>query len=96
MRVSVIGCVLGCLVHWTRNDRRTQRGVGREHAVEANQMQPRTRDECGEPLYELQRRHHNRHHNMGGPVPVGTLEPQHDLACAITLEPLVAIAGRVM
>jgi len=77
MRVSVIGCVLGCIVRWTRNDRSTQRGVGREHAMEANQMQPRRRDECGQPLHELQR----RHHDMGGSVAVGTLELQHDLAC---------------
>jgi len=85
MRVSVIGCVLGCLVHWTGNDRSAQLGVGREHAVEANQMQPRRRDECGQPLHELQR----RHHDLRGPVTVGTLELQHDLARAIALEPFV-------
>ena len=60
-----------------------QFGVGCEHAMEANQMQPRTRDECGQALHELQRRDHDR----GGPVAVGTLELQHDLARAITLEP---------
>ena len=85
MRVSVIGCVLGCLVRWTRNDRRAQLGVGREHAMEANQMQPRTRDQCGQPLHELQR----RHHDMGGAVAVGALELQHDLARWIALEPFV-------
>jgi len=42
MRVSVIGCGLGCLVRWTGDDRRTQRGVGREHAMEVNQMQRRS------------------------------------------------------
>ena len=36
--------------------------------MEANQMQPRTRDECGQALHELQR----RHHDMGGPVAVDT------------------------
>ena len=53
MRLSV----LGCLLRWTRNDRSAQLGVGCEHAMETNQMQPRTRDECGQPLHELQRRH---------------------------------------
>src|SRR5262245_44120281 len=28
MRVRVIECVLGCLLRWTGNDRRTQRSVG--------------------------------------------------------------------
>ena len=85
MRVSAIGCVLGCILRWTRHDRATQPGVGREHAMEANQMQPRTRDECGEALHALQR----RHHDMGGPVSVGTLELEHDLACLIAFEPFV-------
>ncbi len=57
MRVSVIGCVLGCLVHWTGNDRSAQLGVGREHAVEANQMQAWTRHQRGEALHEFQRFH---------------------------------------
>jgi hypothetical protein len=47
MRMRVIGGVLGCLLRWTGNDRRAQLGVGREHAMEANQMQPWTRDQCG-------------------------------------------------
>ena len=85
MGVNVLGCVFGCLLRWTGNDRRAQLGVGREHAMEANQMQPRRRDECGQALHELQR----RHHDMGGPVAVGTLELQHDLARAIALEPSV-------
>jgi hypothetical protein len=39
MRVSVLGYVLGCRVRWTGNDRSAQFGVGREQAMEANQMQ---------------------------------------------------------
>jgi len=48
-------------------------------------MQPRTRHECGEPLHELQR----RHHDMGGAVAPGAFELQHHLAGLIALEPLV-------
>src|SRR3954452_2087428 len=53
--------------------------------MEANQMQPGTRDQCGQALQELQR----RHHDMGGAVAPGALELQHDLASAVALEPLV-------
>jgi hypothetical protein len=34
------------LARWRRNDRSAQLGVGCEHAKEANQMQPWTRDQC--------------------------------------------------
>jgi len=37
MRVRVIGCLL----HWTRNAPSARLGVGREHAMEANQIRPR-------------------------------------------------------
>src|SRR4051794_2582397 len=62
--------------------------------MEANQMQPGTRDQCGQALQELQR----RHHDMGGAVAPGTFELEHDLACAIALETLVSNrrAGDVM
>src|SRR3954468_18968405 len=53
--------------------------------MEANQMQPRTWNQCGQALQELQR----RHHDMGGAVAPGTFELEHDLACAIALEPLI-------
>ena len=53
--------------------------------MEANQMQPGTRDQCGQALHELQR----GHHDMGGAVAPGALELEHDLAGAIALEPLV-------
>ena len=33
------------------NDLRTQPGVGGEHAVEANEMEPWTGDERGQPLH---------------------------------------------
>ena len=53
--------------------------------MEANQMQPRARHQCGQALHELQR----RHHDMGGAVVPRALELQHDLARLIALEPFV-------
>ena len=83
--MRVIDCVLGCLLRWIRDDRCAQLGVGCEQAMEANQMQPRARDQCGQALHELQR----RHHDMGGAVAPGALELQHDLAGTGALEPFV-------
>ncbi len=50
----------------------------------------RARYQGGEPSHEFQRRHDDLH----GAVPVGTLQLQHDLACASTLS--LATAGRVI
>ncbi len=44
--------------------------------MEANEMKPRTWDERGQALEEFQR----GHHEMGGPIAIGSLELQHDLA----------------
>ena len=46
---------IACLAPRGWNDRGTQLGVGREHAMEADEMQPWTRDQRGEALHELQR-----------------------------------------
>ncbi len=53
--------------------------------MEANQMQPRTWNQCSQALHKLQR----RHDDVGGAVAPGALELQDDLAGAIALEPLV-------
>ena len=53
--------------------------------MEANQMQPWPRHECGQALHELQR----RHDDVGGAVAPRAFELQHDLARWIALEPLV-------
>jgi hypothetical protein len=45
----------------------------------------RTGHQRGEPLHKFQRRHDNR----GAAVFVGTLQLRHDLAGAVTLEPLI-------
>ena len=68
-----------------RNDLGPQFGVGREHTMEANQMQPGSRHQGGKALHKLQ----GRHDDVGGAVAPRALELQHDLAGAIALEPLV-------
>ncbi len=57
--------------------------------MEADQMQVRARHQRGQTLHELQR----PHHYMRGAVAVGTLQLQHDLAGAITLDAFVGNGG---
>ena len=54
VRVGMIGQV-GLVLRSCRNDLGTQSGVWGKHAVEADQMQARTPNECGESLHELVR-----------------------------------------
>ncbi len=53
--------------------------------MEADQMQPRTRNQGGQTLHEFKR----GHHNMRGAILVGRLELQYDIAGAIAFKPLV-------
>ena len=48
----VLGGVLDCILRWAQHDRSTQPGVGCQHAVEADQMQARTRHQGGQALHE--------------------------------------------
>jgi putative transposase len=48
--MHVMGCVLAGILRWTRNDFGAQLCVGREHAMEADQMQARPRHQGGEAL----------------------------------------------
>ena len=48
------------LVGLTGNNLGPQRGIGGEHAMEANEMKPRTRDEGRQALQEFQRGHDPR------------------------------------
>ena len=66
-----------------------QRGVGREHAMEANEMEPWTRDERSQAWPELER----GHHEMGGPVVVRDFELKHDLTSRRALQPCVGKGG---
>ena len=72
-----------------RHDRRAQPGIGREHAVKADQVQARTWHQCGQALHEFQR----RHHDVRGAVAPGALELEKDLAFAIAAESFVGDRG---
>ena len=67
------------------HDRGTQPRIGCQHAVEADQMQARTRHQGGQALHEFQR----RHDDVRGAVAPGALQLQHDITGAIALEPFV-------
>ena len=54
--------------------------------MEANEMKPRTWDESGQALQELER----RHDEMGGPFPIRRFELEDDLAGRRTAQPFVA------
>ena len=66
-----------------------QRGVEREHAMKANEMEPGTRDERSQAWSELERGHHDR----GGPVMVRGFELQHDLTSTRALQPFGGKGG---
>ncbi len=59
---------------------------GCEHAMEANEMEPGTRDEGGEALQEFQR----GHHEVGGAIAVWGFELEDDLAGWGTAQAFVA------
>jgi len=59
--------------------------MGRQHPVEADQVQPRSCYPCGEALHEFLR----RHHDVRAAVAIGASQLQHDLAFAIAAQPLV-------
>ncbi len=67
------------------DNRGPQLRVGREHAVEADEMQLGTGDERGQALQELER----RHHDMGGAIVVGAFELYHDLTGPVACQPFI-------
>ena len=56
-----VGCVPGRMPRRSGHDHRAQLGVRGEYAVEADQIQARTRHQCRESLHEFQRRFHRTH-----------------------------------
>ncbi len=64
------------LVGFPGDDLGPKRGIGREHAMEANEMEPGTWDECCQALQEFQR----AHHKMGDAIAVRGFELEDDLA----------------
>ncbi len=63
--------------------------MGREHAMEANEMEPGPWDESRQALQEFQR----AHHEMGGPIPVRCFELEDDLAGRCAAQAFVAEGG---
>ncbi len=61
-RVGLAGHDLGAL-----------RRVGCQHAMDANEREPGTWDECGQALQEFQR----GHHQMGGAIAVAPTSPSN-------------------
>ena len=64
-----------------RHHQRAQLGVGRQDAMEANQVQPGPWYQRRQPLHELQR----RHHEVGGAVAPRGLQLQYDLPGGVGL-----------
>ena len=59
------------------------------HAMEANEMEPWTRDERSQAWPELKRGYHDR----GGPVMVWGFELKHDITSTRALKPFVVNGG---
>ena len=72
-----------------RHHQRAQLGVGCQHAMKADQVQPRPGHQRGQALHELQR----RHHQVGGAVAPGCLQLQHHLPGGVSLHALVGQSG---
>ena len=87
--MRVVGRIIDGFLRWARHDRGTQPGIGCEHAVKTDQMQAWSRHQRGQALHEFQR----RHLDMRGVVTPGAFELQHDITCAIALEPFVGNRG---
>ena len=77
------------ILRWTRHDRRTQPGIGRQHPMKTDQMQARARHQRGQALHEFQR----RHPDVRGAVAPRAFELQYDIPRSIALEPLVGDRG---
>ncbi len=61
----------------------------RRRATKTDEMQARAQHECGEPLHEFQR----RHHEVGRAVAKDCFQLEHDLPCAVHIWPLVGHGG---
>jgi transposase, IS5 family len=67
--------------NWSIGHQRAQLGVGCQHAVQADQMQPRSGHQGSQALHELQR----RHDQVRGPVAPRSLELEHHLPGGVGL-----------
>ncbi len=63
----------------------TDLGIGRERTMEASEIEPGPWHMGGQALHELER----GHNDVGGAVPVGAFQLQHDIAGAVEFEPFI-------
>ena len=82
-------CVLRGRLGLLRHPQCAHLGVGCQHTMEADQVQPRPRHQRGQPLHELQR----RHHQVRGAVAPGGLERDHHLTGGVGLYAFVGQRG---
>jgi len=68
-----------------RHHPRPQLRVGRQHPVVPDQVQPRPRHPCRQPLHEVQR----TQHQVRRSISPRCLEPERHLACRVHLDALV-------
>ena len=79
----------GDLLGAVRHHQCPQLRVGRQHPMESDQVQPRSRHQRGQPLHELKR----AHHDVGGAVAPGGLEFEHHLPGAVDLYAFIGHCG---
>ena len=77
------------VVSWVQKTTRLDFNRYSSVAMEANEMEPGTRDQSGQALQKFQR----RHHDMRGAIAVRGFELQDDVAVWWTSQPFVAKGG---
>jgi hypothetical protein len=87
--LAVTRCGVRCVDRRAWNDLRLQLGIGREHAMETNEMQPWTGRQRGEALQEFQ----ELHDDLAGAISVRCLKPEHHLPGRVERQPLVGDGG---
>ena len=72
-----------------RYDLGSQLGVGREHTMKPDEVEPGPWHEGGQALHKFQW----RHDDVGGAVPVGAFQLQYDIAGTVEFEPFIGDGG---
>ena len=74
-----------CAERSARNELGTPLGMGRKHAMKANEIEPGSWHEGGQALHKFQW----GHHDVGGAILVRAFELGHDIAGAVECEPFM-------
>ena len=72
-----------------RYDLGSQLGIRREHTMKPYEVESGPWYEGGQALHELQR----GHNDVGGTVPIGAFQLQHDITSAVEFEPVIGDGG---